>query len=117
MVPSVFADVAPWRDWCSAAEGALRLLADHVGWDIWMITQVVEGRQVVVLAEPTDAIRTGMDLPWEHSFCRQMIEGNAPRVATVTAAVPAYASRIAGPVQDVAAYMGVPLVRTDGTLF
>ena len=27
MVPAGFADVAPWRDWCSAAEGALEFLA------------------------------------------------------------------------------------------
>src|SRR5215212_8874201 len=103
MVPAGFADLAPWRDWCSAAEGALRLLAQHVGWDVWMITQVVDDRQVVLVAEPADAVRPGMELPWERSFCRQMIEGNAPRLATVTAAVPAY--------------VGVPLVRIDDTLF
>ena len=56
-------------------------------------------------------------MPWERSFCRQMIEGNAPRLATVTAAVPAYASRSIGPLADVHAYMGVPLVRGDGTVF
>jgi GAF domain-containing protein len=117
MVPAEVADVAPWRDWCSAAEGALRFLADYVGWDFWMVTQVVDGRQVVLLAQPPDAIRPGMELPWEESFCRQMIEGNAPRLATVTAAVPAYASRTTGPLRDVAAYVGVPLLRADGSLF
>jgi hypothetical protein len=117
MVPASFADVAPWRDWCSAAEGALRFLAEHVGWDVWMVTQVVDGRQVVLLAHPADAVRVGAELPWEESFCRQMIEGNAPRLATVTAAVPAYASRAAGPMRHVAAYVGIPLVRTDLTLF
>jgi hypothetical protein len=58
-----------------------------------------------------------MELPWEKSFCRQMIEGRAPRLATVTAAVPAYASRTTGALSRVAAYVGVPLVRGDGTLF
>jgi hypothetical protein len=46
-----------------------------------------------------------------------MIEGNAPRLATVTAAVPAYASRSTGALRNVAAYVGVPLVRADGSLF
>ena len=101
MVPEGFADVAPWPDWCAAAEGALAFLAEHVGWDVWMVTQV----------------RPGMELPWEKSFCRQMIEGKAPRLATVTAAVPAYASRTTGVLSDVAAYVGIPLVRSDGTLF
>ena len=117
MVPASFADVAPWRDWCSAAEGALQFLAEHVGWDIWMVTQVVDGRQVVLLAHPPEAVRVGMELPWEESFCRQMIEGNAPRLATVTAAVPAYAGRTDELLRDVAAYVGIPLVTGDLTLF
>jgi len=117
MVPAGFADVAPWRDWCSAAEGALRFLAEHVGWDVWMVTQVVDGRQVVLLAHPPGSVPVGMELPWEESFCRQMIEGNAPRLATVTAAVPAYAGRTSGPLRDVAAYVGIPLVTRDLTLF
>ncbi|SOD95150.1 GAF domain-containing protein [Blastococcus haudaquaticus] len=117
MVPADVADVAPWRDWCSAAEGSLRFLAEQLGWDFWMVTEVVDGRQVVLLAHPPDAVRPGMELPWEESFCRQMIEGNAPRLATVTAAVPAYASRTTGPLRDVAAYVGVPLLRADDSLF
>ena len=117
MVPQEFADVAPWTDWCTAAEGALRFLAEHVGWDVWMVTQVVDDRQVVLLAHPRDAVPPGTELPWEESFCRQMVEGRAPRLATVTAAVPAYAARTSGALNRVAAYAGVPLVRADGSLF
>jgi GAF domain-containing protein len=117
MVPGGITDVAPWRDWCSAAEGSLRFLHQHVGWDLWMVTQVVGEQQVVLLAEPRDAVRPGTVLPWADSFCRQMIEGNAPRLATVTAAVPAYASRAAGPLQGIAAYVGIPLVGPDLKLF
>ena len=117
MVPGAFLDVAPWRDWCSAAEGALRFLHRHVGWDLWMITQVVDEKQVVLLADPPDAVPPGTVLPWADSFCRQMIEGKAPRLATVTAAVPAYASQTSGPLQGVAAYVGIPLVTKDLELF
>jgi hypothetical protein len=117
MVPQAFADVEPWPNWCAAAEGELEFLSGHVGWDVWMVTEVVDDRQVVLLAHPPDAVRPGMELPWEKSFCRQMIEGRAPRLATVTAAVPAYSSRTTGVLRDVAAYVGVPLVRADGTLF
>jgi len=117
MVPEGVADVAPWPDWCAAAQGALSFLSEHVGWDIWLVTEVVEDRQVVLLAHPPDAVRPGTELPWDTSFCRQMVEGSAPRLATVTAAVPAYASRTTGALSDVAAYVGIPLVRTDGTLF
>ncbi|MGY1811365.1 GAF domain-containing protein [Blastococcus sp. SYSU D00820] len=110
--------MAPWRDWSSAATGALEFLHEQLGWDMWMVTRVVDGRQVVVHAEPPDAVRPGVSLPWEDSFCKQMVSGAAPRVATVTAAVPAYATRSTGPLLGgVAAYLGVPIVGADGGLF
>jgi GAF domain-containing protein len=117
MVPPGIMDAEPWRDWRSAAEGALRFLHEHVGWDLWMVTQVVDDQQIVLLSEPRDAVRPGLRLPWANSFCRQMVEGNAPRLATVTAAVPAYSSRALGPLQDIAAYVGMPLVTGDRRLF
>jgi GAF domain-containing protein len=117
VVPGGIVDVAPWRDWCAAAEGALRFLHEHVGWDLWLVTQVVHDRQVVLLADPPEDVAHGTPLPWADSFCRQMVEGNAPRLATVTAAVPAYATRAAGPLQGVAAYVGIPLVTGDLQLF
>jgi GAF domain-containing protein len=72
---------------------------------------------VVLLAHPQEAAPPGLELPWDRSFCRQMTLGNAPRLATVTAAVPAYAARSTGPLRNVAAYVGVPLVTRDLELF
>jgi GAF domain-containing protein len=117
MVPNGVADVAPWTDWLSAAEDALRFLHRYAGWDVWVVTRVESDRQIVLRAFPEAAVRPGTDLPWADSFCRQMIEGNAPRLATVTAAVPAYASRTTGPLSDIAAYVGIPLVTADLQLF
>jgi GAF domain-containing protein len=117
MVPAGVADVAPWTDWLSAAEGALRFLHGYVGWDVWVVTYVEGDRQIVLRTFPEGWVRPGTELPWARSFCRQMIEGNAPRVATVTAAVPEYASRASGPIRDIAAYVGVPLVTRDLELF
>jgi GAF domain-containing protein len=119
MVPDGIIDVGPWGDWCSAAEGTLRFLHRHLGWDLWLVTTVVDGHQVVLLAEPPDAVPVGTRMPWADSFCRQMVEGRAPRIATVTAAVPEYATRAVGPLRGVSAYIGIPLVRDDrlfGTL-
>jgi GAF domain-containing protein len=117
VVPAGVADVAPWPDWVSAAESSLRFLREYVGWDVWVVTHVDGDRQIVLRAFPESAVRPGTELPWADSFCRQMIEGNAPRVATVTAAVPEYASRASGPIRDIAAYLGVPLVAADLELF
>jgi GAF domain-containing protein len=117
MVPGGIADVAPWRDWAAAADGVLRFLHEHVGWDLWMVTRVEGGHQIVLTSWPEGMVRSGARLPWAESFCQAMVEGTAPRVATVTAAVPQYAARTRGPGRDVAAYMGVPLVHPEPELF
>jgi GAF domain-containing protein len=117
MVPPGITDVRPWHDWPAAAYGVLEFLHEHVGWDVWMVTRVVDGSQIVLCAAPEGPVRPGARLLWEDSFCREMIEGRAPRVATVTAAVPAYAARTKGVAREVAAYLGVPLVAPDGQLF
>ena len=41
-------NVAPWPDWMSAAAGVLEFLHQHVHWDIWMVTRVVEEHQATV---------------------------------------------------------------------
>jgi len=110
-------DVAPWPDWAAAASGALAFLHEHVGWDVWMVTRVTGDRQVVLCVSPSTTVRPGAQLPWEESFCRAMTEGRAPRLATVTAAVPEYAALSQGLGRNVAAYLGVPLVTADGQLF
>jgi GAF domain-containing protein len=110
-------DVAPWRTWPAAASGALRYLQGQSSWDVWMVTRLVREQQIVLAAEPGDAMRPGASLPWAESFCRYMVTGEAPRVATVTAAVPAYASRGLPNGMPVAAYLGVPLIGADGELF
>jgi GAF domain-containing protein len=110
-------DVAPWPDWAAAGMGALEFLHEHVGWDLWMVTRVVDECQIVLCTYPDSSVRPGARLAWEESFCRPMTEGRAPRVATVTAAVPAYASLTKGMGRDVAAYLGVPLVAPGGQLF
>ena len=110
-------DVAPWRDFPAAACGVLSALHERLGWDVWVVTRVVDDRQVVLHAHPPDVIRPGTWLPWADTFCRAMVAGEAPRAATVTAAVPAFAKLMSGPVSRIAAYIGVPLVGPDGELF
>ncbi|NEK59643.1 histidine kinase [Geodermatophilus sabuli] len=109
--------MAPWRDFTAATGGALEFLHGRLGWDVWSVTRVQDDRQIVLQAHPADLVRPGTWLPWADSFCRQMIAGEGPRAATVTAAVPAYAARATGPGAGVAAYIGVPLVTARGELF
>ena len=117
MVPSGIADVTPWRDWTSAADAALQFLHDYLGWDVWLVTRVEDDRWIVLRAHPSLVVEPGTELSWDASLCRQMYQGNAPRLATVTAAVPAYAGRATGPLRGIAAYAGVPIVDPGGNLF
>jgi GAF domain-containing protein len=116
-IDTAIADVAPWPDFTAAASGALQFLHEHLSWDVWMITRVSGDRQIVLCACPDTPVPPGAQLPWEESFCRAMVEGRAPRVATVTAAVPEYAPLSKGLGRHVAAYIGVPLVTPDRQLF
>jgi GAF domain-containing protein len=117
MVPAGIAEMAPWLDWASAADGVLEFLHEHVGWDVWSVSRVDGNRQVFLRSYPSTVLPPGTELSWEDSFCRAMLEGSGPRVATVTAAVPAYAALATGPLRGVAAYMGAPLVTPDLQLF
>src|SRR4051794_25105722 len=109
--------VAPFRDFAAAASGVLRFLHERVGLDLWLVTQVVGDRQVAVVARPQTLVAPGMGIPWAEGFCSRMVSGTGPRVASVTAAVPAYAGLSFGPAKRVSSYLGVPLVRFDGTLY
>jgi|tagenome__1003787_1003787.scaffolds.fasta_scaffold20810136_3 GAF domain-containing protein len=110
-------DVVPFENWTAAARASLAFLYRTVGLDVWMVTRLEEPLQRVLYAYPQEAIPSGTALPWEHSFCRSMVSGVGPRVATVTAATPAYRDLRTGLTERVAAYIGVPLVTRSGELF
>jgi GAF domain-containing protein len=110
-------DVVPFADWPAAARASLAFLHRTVGLDVWMVTQLDEPQQVVLHAHPQELIPPGSALLWDRSFCRSMVSGAGPRVATVAAATPAYRDLQTGLAQRVAAYVGVPLVTRDGELF
>ena len=110
-------DVVPFDDWSAAARTALAFLHRTVGLDVWMVTHLEEPQQVVVIADPQERIPRGASVPWDRSFCRSMVSGEGPRVATVTAATPAYRDLTTGLPERVAAYIGVPLVTREGRLF
>jgi GAF domain-containing protein len=110
------ADVVPFDDWPSAARASLAFLHRTVGLDVWMVTEHRDPRQVVLHSYPQEIIPPGASVPWESSFCRSMVSGIGPRVATVTAATPAYRDRTA-PAGRIAAYIGVPLVTRSGEVF
>ena len=117
MVAPLVDDVVPFEDWPAAARAALAFLYRTVGLDVWMVTHVEEPHQVVLHSHPPEVIARGASIPWDRSFCRSMVSGEGPRVATVTAATPAYRDLETGLPYRVAAYIGVPLVTRGGEVF
>jgi diguanylate cyclase len=116
-VADTLTGMSPYSDFASAAQGAVEFLHERVGLDLWLVTQLRDDQQVALVAHPKRLVLPGMSIPWAEGFCRRMVAGEGPRVASVTAAVPAYAGLALGPAQRVAAYLGVPLLRSDGALF
>ncbi|WP_138757311.1 GAF domain-containing protein [Modestobacter altitudinis] len=110
-------DVVPFEDWTSAARASLAFLHRTVGLDVWLVTEVLEPLQVVLHSHPAEILPPGISISWDRSFCHSMVSGQGPRVATVTAATPAYRDLETGLPHRVAAYIGVPLVTREGTLF
>jgi GAF domain-containing protein len=109
-------DVAPFGDWSSAVHATLTTLHRTIGLDVWMVTELQGPRQVVLHSHPEQVIPPGASVPWDSSYCRSMVSGDGPRVATVAAATPAYRDRT-GHVEWIAAYIGVPLVTRDGEVW
>jgi hypothetical protein len=91
-------------NWFSAAEGALRFLHEHVGSDL-------------ASRRAEEAVPAATVLPWAESFCRLMTRGRAPGWPRSLLPSLRNASRSAGPLQGIAAYIGTPLVTGDLRLF
>lgn len=108
---------APWPSFAEAAEAALQVLHARLGLDFWLVTRVVGAEQIVLAAYPAASMPVGTVLSWEDGYCRRMVSGEGPRAASVVAAVPAYAGLRRGEEPKVAAYLGVPLIRRDGSLY
>lgn len=117
-------DSRPWFSLQDTTGSVLSMLAEHVGLDVWMLTHVEDGYQTAVSVYPEGAVPLGLSLPWSATFCRRMVAGEAPQVASVVSAVPQYAelrpelARLGfGPLGIPGAYVGVPIRLGDGSLY
>jgi diguanylate cyclase (GGDEF)-like protein len=111
-------DLQAFPNFSAAAAAVLRHLHEQTGFDLWMITRT-EGEDWIVLDahDRGYGIAPGTVLPWSDSFCARMVRGEGPRVAHCAPEESAYASAPIGRQIPIGAYLGVPLLRGDGTLF
>ncbi|WP_127784039.1 GAF domain-containing protein [Rhodococcus sp. X156] len=117
-------DVRPWENVTETATDVLTMLRENVGLDVWMLNRLDGDIHTTVAVYPEGLVRPGMSLPWGATFCRVMVAGEAPQVASVVSAVPEYVvlreeltrlglERMGMP----GAYVGVPVRRADQTLY
>lgn len=107
-----------FRDFETSARTVLSFLRRRLGFDLWMITRT-EGKDWIVLQTEghKPGVTPGAVFRWADSFCFEMVKGNGPRMAPQTDLIPAYAASPLGRQFQVKAYVGAPLVRSDGSLF
>jgi len=110
--------VNAFPDFRSAAAAVLDYLHRRLGFDLWMVTRV-EGQEWIILQVEDHGygVKSGMVLKWADSFCIRMIEGQGPCVSPRVQEVPVYAAAPIGKVVKVGAYIGIPLMKEDGSLF
>lgn len=105
-------------DFDDAAREALVFLRRRFGFDLWMITRTENDDWTVLYSEDHRYdVHPGQVFSWSDSFCSEMMKGNGPRIAPDSEMVAAYASAPIGKKLLIRAYIGVPLLLSDGSLF
>jgi diguanylate cyclase len=111
-------DLRSFQDFGRAARAVLAFLHQRFGFDLWMVTRTEGDDWIILQAEDHGyGVKEGAVFRWADSLCSQMVLGRGPRVAPSSAEAPAYAAAPFGKQLAVGAYVGVPLVRDDGSLF
>ncbi len=107
-----------FSDFESAGRAVLAFLHRRLGFDLWMVTRTEGDNWIVLQSEDHGyGVEPGTVFRWADSFCSEMVKGNGPRIAPRSQAVPAYAAAPIGSQVQIRAYVGLPLMRADGSLF
>lgn len=108
----------PFKDFEEACHAILVYLKGIIDFRLWMITRT-EGNEWIVLSalDKTDQIRAGKVFKWSDSFCYQMVTGRGPQFAPDARDVEVYRETPIAQQMKIGAYIGMPIVRADGTLF
>ena len=111
-------DIKSFQSFEAAAQTSLKFLQTRMGLKLWMVTRT-EGDDWIVLhvADQGYGIKKGAVFNWTDSFCSRMTRGLGPRIAPRLQDVPVYAAAPMSQQIKTGAYVGVPLIRSDGSLF
>lgn len=101
-----------------AGKMVLKYLHNHFDFSLWMITRT-EGDDWIVLQSEDNCygVKQGKVFRWADSFCSQMVQGRAPRIAPSSGHIPLYREAGINQLVNIKSYVGQPLTKEDGTLF
>lgn len=107
-----------FSDFETAGRAVIAFLHRRLGFDLWMVTRK-EGEDWIVLQSEDHGynVDPGRVFRWADSFCSEMVKGNGPHMAPLSEVVPAYLAAPIGRQVQIKAYVGIPIVREDGSLF
>lgn len=106
------------HDFDSAGRAVLAFLHRRLGMGLWMITRTQDADWIVLQTEDHGyGVGPGRVFRWADSFCSAMVKGEGPRIAPDSRREPAYAAAPIGREVPIQSYVGMPLLREDGSLF
>ena len=110
--------ITPFTDFESASRAVLKYLHHKLGFGLWMVTRVDGDDWIVLQSEDHGyGVADGDIFNWLDSYCSRMIQDLGPRVAPRSNDIPVYAAAPIGQQVPIAAYIGVPIPRNDGSCF
>jgi diguanylate cyclase (GGDEF)-like protein len=107
-----------FKNFDEAGQAVLKFLYQRFGFKLWMITRT-EGDDWIVLQSEDNGynIKPGQVFHWADSFCSQMVQNKAPRIAPYSPDIQLYTDAPINKLVTIKAYVGEPLLKEDGTLF
>jgi diguanylate cyclase (GGDEF)-like protein len=111
-------DFTPFADFSAAARAILTYLRQRLGFSLWVVART-DGDDWIVLQSKDEhyGIHPGNVLRWSETPCARMVRGLGPHIAPRTKDVPAYTTAELARRYPIEAYVGVPLLLDDGSLF
>lgn len=101
-----------------ACQDVLAYLNSRQPMGVWMITRTSGDQWVVLVAEDSHYNVKPHDVfKWSDSFCCRMVQGLGPSIAPDSTKVESYCEAPIGRAIEIGAYIGMPLVDSDGLLF
>lgn len=111
-------DDLSFGDFETTGHAVMKFLRQRFGFALWMVTRK-EGDDWIVLQTEDSGydVAPGTTFSWASSFCSEMVQGHGPCIAPQSDLIPAYRLAEIGREVPIKAYVGYPLLRSDGSLF